>query len=374
MTCKNTGRRSSAKIHLSLGESLWFFFFSKKFQNLKYFMENNFLHNEFEPIIELIRNARHKVYYRINTELVTLYWNIGKYVSEKVNTGNWGDGVVKQLAGYIRRQYPNLKGFTKRGLYRMKQFYETYNGIENVSALLTQLTWTNHITILSKCKTLEEKQFYLLLAAKEKWSYRELVRQIESGVFERTMLSNQNVSTPLTQLQKSVGQVFKDTFVFEFLNLPENYSEKDLQKNLVENLKSFMLELGGYFTFVGQEYRLQVGMHDYYIDLLFFHRELQSLVAIELKTTEFKPEYLGQLNFYLEALDEEIKLPRENPSIGILLCKGKDEEVVKFALRRNLSPALIADYETKLINKKLLQQKMHELYELYQNRLDDENE
>jgi len=238
-----------------------------------------------------------------------------------------------------------------------------------VSTLLSQLTWTNHITILSKCKSIEEKQFYLLLTVKERLSKRELIRQIETGVFERTMLSKQIVSPLVTQLQDSVGQIFKDTYIFEFLDLPENYSEKDLQKNLVENLKNFMLEMGGYFSFVGQEYRVQVGMHDYYIDLVFFHRQLQSLVAIELKTTEFKPEYLGQLNFYLEALDSNVKLPQENPSIGILLCKNKDSEVVEFALRRNLSPAVIAEYETKLINKKLLQQKLHEFYELYQNRI-----
>jgi len=333
-------------------------------------MENNKPQNiDFSPVIERIQQAQNKVYQQINTELVSLYWDIGKYVSKKVNAGKWGDGVVKQLANTIMRNFPNLKGFTKRGLYRMKQFYETYNGIEIVTPLVTQLSWTNHITILSKCKSIEEKQFYLLLSVKEKLSSRELIRQIETGVFERTILSKQIVSAPLTQLQKTVGQVFKDTYVFEFLDLPDNYTEKDLQKNLVENLKNFILELGKHFTFIGQEYRLQVGMHDYYIDLLFFHRTLQSLVVVELKTTEFKPEYLGQLNFYLEALDSEIKLPNENPSIGILLCKGKDEEVVKIALRRNLSPALIADYETKLIDKKLLQQKLHEFYEIYQNRI-----
>ena len=182
------------------------------------------------------------------------------------------------------------------------------------------------------------------------------------------------MTPPVTQLQKTVGNIFKDTYVFEFLDLPKNYTEKDLQKNLVENLKNFILEMGRYFSFVGQEYRVQVGMHDYYIDLVFFHRELKSLVAIELKTTEFKPEYLGQLNFYLEALDSNVKLSDENPSIGILLCKNKDSEVVEFALRRRLSTAVIAEYETKLINKKLLQQKLHEFYELYQNRVENDNE
>ncbi len=338
-------------------------------------MENSRLqHNDFEKIVNLIEQTRTRAYQAVNKELVNLYWQVGKFVYDKVNDGNWGEGTVKQLSEYIRSRFPNLKGFSKRGLYRMKQFYETYKDNPKVLPLVTQLTWTNHITILSKCKSLEEKEFYLLLAIKEKWSKRELIRQIDSGFFERTMLADKKVSPPVTQLQQYVGQVFKDTYVFEFLDLPENYNEKDLQKALVNNLKKFLLELGGGFSFIGQEYRLQVGMHDYYIDLLFFHRELQCLVAFELKTTDFKPEYLGQLNFYMEVLDAEVKLPNENPSIGVLLCKGKDDEVVKFAMRRNLSPTLIAEYQTKLIDKKLLQQKMHELYQLLENKPDEEDE
>ena len=329
---------------------------------------NNFKKADFNHVIELISNAQSKVFATVNRELVILNWEIGKYVSQKVNSGDWGDGTVVQLANYINSHFPNLKGFTKRGLYRMKQFYETYHNIEKVSPLVTQLSWSNHLIILSKCKTIEEKQFYILLAAKEKLSFRELKRQIESSVFERTMLANTKVSTPLTQLQKNVGQVFKDTYVLEFLDLPTAYNEKDLQNQILANLKKFLLELGGGFSFIGQEYRVQVGVHDYYIDLLFFHRELQCLVAIELKTEEFKPEHLGQLNFYLEALDTDVKMLNENPSIGILLCKGKDTEVVEFALRRNISPALIADYETKLINKKLLQQKLHDLYLLFDQK------
>lgn len=325
----------------------------------------------FNPVIELISNAQNNVFAAVNRELVLLNWEIGKYVSQKVNSGDWGDGIVIQLASHIKSQYPNLKGFTKRGLYRMKQFYETYHKIEKVSALVTQLSWSNHLMILSKCKTIEEKQFYILLSAKDKLSKRELKRQIESSVFERTMLADIKVSPLVTQLQKDVSQVFKDTYVFEFLDLPTAYNEKDLQNQILVNLKKFLLELGGGFSFIGQEYRVQVGMHDYYIDLLFFHRELQCLVAIELKTVEFKPEHLGQLNFYLEALDTDVKMPNENPSIGILLCKGKDTEVVEFALRRNISPALIADYETKLLDKKLLQQKLHDLYLLFDQKREE---
>ncbi len=336
-------------------------------------MENNKIqHTDFNHIINLITQARNKAYQAVNKELVSLYWEIGKYVSQKVNEGTWGDGVVKKLSEYILSQFPNLKGFTKRGLYRMKQFYETYQDIEKVSPLLTQISWSNHLTILSKCKTIEEKQFYILLSAKDKWSKRTLTRQIESGYYERTILSKPIMSPAVSQIQSSITDAFKDTYVFEFLDLPQDYNEKDLQQALIQNLKKFLLEMGSGFSFIGQEYRVQVGMHDYYIDLLFFHRELRCLVAVELKTTDFKPDFLGQLNFYLEALDTEVKLPDENPSIGILLCKGKDNEVVEFALRRNISPALIAEYETKLIDKKLLQQKVHELYQMLDKKLEED--
>jgi predicted nuclease of restriction endonuclease-like (RecB) superfamily len=184
--------------------------------------------------------------------------------------------------------------------------------------------------------------------------------------FYETYNDNEIVSPVVTQLEDK--NIFKDTYVFEFLNLPKNYSEKDLRKALVSNLKDFILELGKGFSFVGEEYRVEVGNHDYYIDLLFFQRDLQCLAAIELKIEEFKPEFIGKMNFYLEALDRDLKKEHEKPSVGILLCKGKDEEVVEFALARNISPTLIADYETKLIDKKLLQKKLRELV-LFENEI-----
>jgi predicted nuclease of restriction endonuclease-like (RecB) superfamily len=329
-----------------------------------HFILGEISHIDFKPVIELIENAQSKVFRAINAELVTLYWNIGKYVSERVATGEWGDGVVLKLSEVIQKQYPNLKGFTARGLYRMRQFFEIYDGNEKVSTLLTQLNWSNHLTILSKCKSMEEKEFYIHFSVKERWSQRTLVRQIETSMFERTMLAQRGA--PLaTQISGGTSDAFKDTYIFEFLDLPTDYSETNLQHHLIANMKHFLMELGGGFTFVGQEYRVQVGMHDYYIDLLFFHRQLQCLVAVELKTVEFTPEHLGKMNFYLEALDSNVKMPHENPSVGILICKGKDSEVVEYAFRRSLSQAFVADYETKIIDKKILQAKVHELYGLF---------
>jgi len=318
--------------------------------------------HQFAEVVRMIHEARYNAIKSVNAELVKLYWSIGEYISRKIKAAEWGDAVVDSLAGYIQTNHPEFKGFTRRGLYRMRQFYETYNKKRFVSAVLTQISWTNHLLILSKAKSKEERKFYLILTIKEKYSSRELARQIDSGLFERAMLSRKKVSAMLTQKHLEAPEVFRDTYVLDFLNLPEAHSERELQQSIVSNLKNFILEFGRDFTFVGQEYRIQVGKNDYFIDLLFFHRSLKCLVMIELKIDDFKPEYLGKLNFYLEVLDRDVKRPDENPSVGIILCKSKDDEVVEYALSRNLSPALIAEYKTRLIPKKILQKKLHELF------------
>ena len=235
-----------------------------------------------------------------------------------------------------------------------------------ITNVLSQVSWTNHLEIFSSIKTPEQLLFYLLMSAKEKWSKLELRRQIQSAAFERTMLVNQMVSTLPAQLPQNI---FKDPYIFEFLNLPEKHSENDLETAIVKNLQKFILEVGKGFTYMGSQYRLQVGNKDYYTDLLFYHRDLQCLILFELKIQEFEPEFLGKLNFYLEALDRDVKRPHERPSIGVLLCKGKDTEVVEYAMARNSSPALIADYETRLIDKKLLANKLHQLVEVLTKNL-----
>jgi predicted nuclease of restriction endonuclease-like (RecB) superfamily len=315
----------------------------------------------FVPIYEWIQDTQISTLQTVNQKLIGLYWRIGAYLYEKTISEAWGKSTVRNLANYLEAQDPTLKGFTTRNLWRMKQFYEAYHAFPKVSPLVTLLTWTNNLIILSKTKTIEERTFYLQLAINERYSKRELERQINSSVFERTLLSDAKLPPSVKTLPQHVASVFKDTYVFEFLDLPQAHNEKTLKKALVANLKHFLLELGRDFTFIGEEFRLQVGNNDFFIDLLFYHRELQCLVAMEMKMQAFEPSFLGQLNFYLEALDSDIKKPHENPSIGILLCKGKDDEVVEYALRRNISPTLIADYETKLINKKILRQKLHEL-------------
>ena len=324
------------------------------------------LQPQFTEVLALIQSAQQKVFAATNQELIKLYWSIGRYISDRIIASEWGQKTIEQLATFIRTQEPGIKGFEKRNLYRMRQFYETYPDSEIVSALLTQLSWTHHIILISRCKTEDERLFYLQLATTEHYSTRELDRQINSGIFERTRLADAKLLQ--TSHPKPLTGVFRDSYILNFLNLPPNHSENDLKTALVACLRDFILELGRDFTFLGQEYRLQVGNSDFFIDLLFFHRELQSLVAFELKVDKFQPEYLGQLEFYLEALDRDIKKSHENPSIGVLLCRDKDDEVVEYALSRSISPTVVAEYEIKLIPKEILRRKLNEFYELLAGR------
>lgn len=318
--------------------------------------------NRFTDIVNLIKQSRTNAIKAVNAELINLYWNIGTYISKKIELSEWGDSVVTELANFIQTHEPEIKGFSDKNIWRMKQFYETYKDFPKLSTLLREISWSHNLAIFSRCKTAEEREFYLKLCKKESYSFRELDRQISSGTFERVLLGNQKLSTAVREINHDISNTFKDTYIFEFLNLPEPYNESDLQRGLTKQMKNFILELGKDFLFVGEEYKLQVGKSDFYIDLLFYHRGLQCLVAFELKADKFKPEHLGQLNFYLEALDRDIKKPNENPSIGILLCKDKDSEVVEYALSRSLSPTMVAAYKTQLPDKKLLQQKLHELF------------
>jgi predicted nuclease of restriction endonuclease-like (RecB) superfamily len=324
--------------------------------------------NKFKDIIHLIKQSRTNAIRVANAELINLYWNIGEYISIKLEKSEWGDSVVKELAKYIQQNEPEIKGFSDKNIWRMKQFFETYRNFPKLSTLLREISWSHNLAIFSRCKTVEEREFYLKLAKQEKLSFRELDRQISTSNFERTMIGNSILSTVLRETNQDLTNTFKDSYVFDFLNIPEPHSEDDLQCGLVRQMKKFILELGKDFLFIGEEYKLQVGNSDFCVDLLFYHRGLQCLVAFELKADKFKPDHLGQLNFYLEALDRDVKKSNENPSIGILLCKDKDSEVVEYALSRSLSPTMISEYKTQLPDKNILQKKLHELFA---NKTDD---
>jgi predicted nuclease of restriction endonuclease-like (RecB) superfamily len=325
------------------------------------------LQQQFTEITTLIASAKARAYQAVNKELVTLYWQVGEYLHNKVKSNVWGKSVVKDLADYIQKSEPNIKGFSSQNLWRMKQFYETYSENEKLSTLSRELSWSHNMEILSAANSMEEREFYMKLTLKEKLSFRELQRQINSSYYERVMLADAKLSPLSRELPQDVSNTFKDTYVFELLHLPEEHQEKDLQKAIARNITKFLLEFGRDFAFMGEEYPLQVGNQDFAVDLMFYNRSLNCMVAIELKNERFKPEHLGQLNFYLEALDRDVKKEHENPSIGILLCKGKDDTVVEYALNRSLSPTLVADYKTKLPNKALLQQKWEEVLSNLEN-------
>ena len=327
---------------------------------------------QFKKIVDIIESAKERAYRKVNEELILMYRDIGEYISVQSENAEYGDAFVQKLADFFATNYPELKGFNRRGLYRMKQFYELYKDNEKVSTLLTQLNWSNHLKIMSACKTMEERIFYMSMCVKEKYSARELARQIDSGYYERYMLSQKPLTPAIEESKRATGNVFLDNYVLDFLDVPETVSERDLQKSIIRNLKDFILEIGKDFTFIGEEYRVQVGKHDYYIDLLFYNRGLSCLVAFELKIGEFKPEYVGKINLYLEALDREVKKDNENPSVGVILCASKDDEVVEFALSRSLSPTMVSEYNLKLIDKKLLQKKLKEYIELAGTVSDEE--
>lgn len=325
---------------------------------------------EFGEIVKMIEAARDRAFRAVNSELIGMYWDIGKYISERARDGGWGKNVVNEFSAYVRRNFPAIKGFSPQNIWRMKQFYETYRDKEKLAPLVREIAWTNNLLILSGAKTDEAREFYLVLCAKYHYSKRELERQIDSMLYERSMLSDIK-NTGLIERAPSLSAL-RDSYVLEFLDMPADFREKDLRYSILRNLKQFILEFGKDFSFLGEEYRVQVGNTDFFIDLLFYNRELSCLVAIELKVGRFKPEHVGQMNFYLEALDRDVKKANENPSVGLILCADKDDAVVDYALSRSLSPTMIAEYTLKLPDRKLLEMKLREFTEAASVEEDDQ--
>ena len=315
-------------------------------------------------LIHIIEESRQNALKKVNEELIKMYWKVGEFLSKETEHASYGDAYIDEISREIQETFPGIKGFNRRGLYRMKKFYETYKDNEIVTPLVTQISWTNHLLIMSGCKTDEEREFYIRLCIKENYSKRQLERQLDSGYYERYMLSKDNL---LPESVKKLGEnPFLDSYVMEFLDLPNEFHENDLRKALIRNMKDFILELGKDFTFIDEEYKVQVGGDDFRIDLLFYHRGLQCLVAIELKIGKFKPEYISKLDFYLEALDRQAKKENENPSVGLLLCAAKNDEVVEYAMSRTMSPMLVSQYQLQLPDKAVLEKKLQQLVNIPQ--------
>ncbi|MBR2840511.1 MAG: DUF1016 family protein [Bacilli bacterium] len=329
------------------------------------------IEDEFSKIIRLIEKRKKNAYFKVNEEMILLYLDVGKFLFELQQKSKYGDKITIKASEFMKKNYPTIKGFTKRNIERMIQFYKTYKDDEIATPLVTQLSWTNNLLIISGSKSIEERHFYLKLAIKNNYSKRELDRQISSAYYERYMLSG---GKQLPTIKKTIDENdypntrILDTYSLEFLDLPNVFSEGDFKKAIISNIKDFILEVGKDFTFIGDEYRVQVGNHDFFIDLLFYNRELSCLAAFELKLGEFKAEYLGKMNLYLEALDRNVKKEKENPSVGVILCSSKDNDVVEYSISKNMSQTMISEYKLKLIDKKLLENKLKEVKSLIETK------
>jgi predicted nuclease of restriction endonuclease-like (RecB) superfamily len=314
---------------------------------------------DFNELIAIIERAKAAAYQAVNRELIGMHWDVGGYISGRLSTGRWGDAVVKQFSTHVQRRYPGVEGFSPSNIWRMRQFFDTYHGHEKLAPLVREIPWTHNLIIMARIKDDDAKEFYLSECAQGRWGKRALNRQIDSGLYERTTLSARKHKVVIAN--RPALAILRDSYALEFLELPPDHHESDIRSAIVAHLRDFLLEFGRDFTLVGEEYPIQIGMSDFRIDLLLYHRSLSCLVAIELKKSRFKAEHLGQLNLYLEALDRDVKKPEENPSVGLVLCKDKDDTVVEYALSRSLSPAMVAEYQLHLPNRQVLQAKLREL-------------
>ena len=376
---------------------------------------NNDIEQQFSEVVGIIQQHKSRASKAVNNELLLTAWHVGGYMSAKLKNEEWGSKVVTQLSEYIRSQHPEIKGYSRRNIYNMVMFYDEYSSekfiltvekylntqfvqpasaqIEDVrlfpqnedvvivqtpSAQIVQMpsaqmpkileltSLSNHIEILCRCKSYEERMFYILYANKEHLAYKELQRCISNQTYSTLLSSKDNMSKGMLEAYPNALVMFKDTLFVDFLDLPKKkHSESKLKNSLIENMKQFILELGKDFIFMDQEYNLTVGASTYKADLLFFHRGLQALVAVELKKTKFHPRDLGQLEFYLEALDRDVKRSNENLSIGIILCPEADHVVVEYAMSRSMSPTMIAEYKRILIPQERMQQQLNEFCNLF---------
>jgi len=306
-------------------------------------------------IKERIRSAQYEALKAVNKELVGLYWDIGRMIVERQDVEGWGKAVVEQLAADLRTEFPGVGGFSASNLWRMKAFFEAYNGLEKLAPLVREIGWSHNLAILERCKDALEREFYLRMTRKFGWSKNVLIHQIDNQSYEKSLLGQTNFDQALTpELRAQAKLAVKDEYTFDFLELGEEHSERELERALIARIEDFLRAMGGMFAFMGSQYRLEVDGKEFFIDLLLFHRRLRCLVAIELKVGEFLPEFVGKMQFYLAALDRQVRQEDENPSIGIILCKEKSRTIVEYALHDARKPIGVATYEiTKTLPKAL---------------------
>lgn len=304
---------------------------------------------------ERVRSAQYAALKAVNAELVGLYWDIGRMIVERQGVEGWGKSVVERLSADLRQEFPGVGGFSVQNLWYMRQFYSEYQGNERLQPLVGEIAWAHNLAIMSKCKDPLEREFYIRMTRKFGWSKNVLIHQIDNQSYEKSLLGQTNFDQALTpELRAQAKLAVKDEYTFDFLELSEEHSERELERALIARIEDFLRAMGGRFAFMGSQYRLEVDGREFFIDLLLFHRRLRCLVAIELKVGEFQPEFVGKMQFYLTALDRQVRQEDENPSIGIILCKEKSRTIVEYALHDARKPIGVATYEiTKTLPKEL---------------------
>lgn len=306
--------------------------------------------SDYKPLVEDIKEKINKRQFQLlktmNAETINLYWEIGEEIYNQQTEKGWGKSIVNLLSKELQKEYPGAQGYSASNLWRMRNFYLTYKEDSKLAPLVREISWSNNVIIMEKCKDDLEKEFYIQMAKRYGWTKRILANFIDNKTYEKYLLNQTNFDTALPIERRAQAKLaVKDEYTFDFATLLPEYNEHELELALVNNIRAFLIEMGGDFTFIGNQYHMLVGKKDLYIDLLLFHRRLHSLVAIELKIGEFEAEYAGKMQLYLTALDEQVKLPEENPSIGIIICKSKDKTIVEYALKQSNAPIGVATYK-----------------------------
>ncbi|SFR49183.1 Predicted nuclease of restriction endonuclease-like (RecB) superfamily, DUF1016 family [Thiomicrospira sp. ALE5] len=295
---------------------------------------------------QVIRAAQHRALQSVNKELTALYWTIGQRIVASQEIHGWGKSVVAQISDELQKEFVDSKGFSVQNLWNMRMYYLAYQDHPKLQTLSREISWSHNIKILQKLKDPLAQQFYIQATLKNGWSLRVLDHQIDNQTYEKTLLGQTNFANTLpAKMQQQTDLIIKDEYTFDFLELAEEHSEKELENALIQKIRDFLIQMGADFAFMGNQYKLTVDDEDYFIDLLLYHRRLKSLIAVELKIGKFKPEYAGKMSFYLTALNETVKLPEENPSIGIIICKDKARTTVEFALKESNQPIGVATYK-----------------------------
>jgi len=297
-----------------------------------------------------IRAAQYEALKAVNKELITLYWDIGRMIVDRQDKQGWGKAVVENLAGDLQKEFPGARGYSTQNLWYMRQFYKEYANCTKLQPLVGEIGWAHNLVIMSKTKDPLEREFYIRMTRRMDWSKNVLIHQIESKAYEKTLINQTNFEKTLpVQIKNQAKLAVRDEYAFDFLELGEEYSEMELERALIARVNRFLVEMGGAFAFMGNQFRLEIEGSEYFIDILLYHRRLRCLVAVELKVGDFKPEFVGKMQFYLAALDGMVKAKYENPSIGIIVCKEKKRTIVEYALKESKKPIAVAQY--KIVSK-----------------------